>query len=265
MVNLYLNDVLVDVSNDTKFDITFTSSNIDKLTGGSVRGTFSYEIDLPATNLNKQLFYFPELILEDSFDDAIEKTARLEVNGNVILNGFARIKSTIVNNSLISYSVILYEGNSGWISQMKDKDLTELSNISDYDHIYNETNQTLSEDLANGLPYAYPLINLGRNTKGVSEWSIEDRYPAFSVWWIYQQIFKDAGYTIESNFINSDFFKRLFVTTDKIPERSVEETRPHKFNVRKTGVTYLSYDGDDSLYNIITRVPFNNAEPTLAY
>lgn len=273
MVNLYLDNELIDLSEESTFDLTYACANIDKLEGGNVRGTFSYEINLPATNRNKKLFFFPELILEDSFDDAIEKTAKLEIGGNLILNGFARIKNTIINNSIVSYSVILYEGNAGWISQIKDKDITDLSNIADFDHVYTRQNMALSDWKANNLPYAYPVINFGENQKGVNEWSVEDRYPAFSFYWVYNQIFEDIGYSIESNFINSDFFQRLYFTADKVPERSIEDLRPHKFNVRHSQPIYntykvplyLSQNGDNIRYNVITRVPFNNAEPSLAY
>jgi len=229
-IQLFLDGTEIDLTQENQISINYACADIDKLEGNATKGSFSYEITIPATDSNKKFFYFPELILEDSFDASTEKEALLEVDGTPILRGYARIKSIIKDGSIANYKVILYEGNSGWISALKDQSIKDID-FANYDQIYNKVNQQSTNSFIPNTFVSYPLIHLGKLTKGETEWSVEDRYPAFNLRTIFNRIFKDAGYTVVSDFIDSEFFSRLYMTTDKVPERKKSELEPHKFKV----------------------------------
>lgn len=272
-IQLYLDGTEIDLNESNSIGINYACADIDKLESNSTKGSFSYEITIPATETNKKFFYFPELILEESFDASTEKEALLEVDGTPILRGYARIKSTVKDGKVSNYQVILYEGNSGWISSLKDQSIKDID-FSKYDEVYNKENQQYNNFYVPNTFLGYPLINLGKLTKGETEWSIEDRYPSFNLKIILYNIFKNAGYSIESDFLDSDFFSRLYLTTDKIPERRKSELEPHKFNVVKdpflrdsNGDVISDYTGSgvnqnyktysiQLVENTVTKVPF---------
>ena len=70
---LYLDNVEIDLYGQSGISINYSNGDIDKLLSGSTKGTFSYEITIPATKTNKKYFFFPELILDESFDDTTQK------------------------------------------------------------------------------------------------------------------------------------------------------------------------------------------------
>ena len=229
-IQLFLDGTEIDLTQENQISINYACADVDKLEGNATKGSFSYEITIPATDSNKKFFYFPELILEDSFDASTEKEALLEVDGTPILRGYARIKSIVKDGSISNYKVILYEGNSGWISALKDQSIKDID-FTNFDHIYNKVKQQETNFFIPNKFVSYPLIHLGKLTKGETEWSVEDRYPAFNLRTIFNRIFSDAGYTVVSDFIDSEFFARLYMSTDKVPERKKSELEPHKFKV----------------------------------
>ena len=243
MVELFLDGSLIDLYEDNGITLNIFNSELDKFVSGSTKGTFSYDITIPATKNNKKLLYFPELILDESFDDSTEKEALLQIDGNVVLNGYARIKSTVIDNEIINYSIVLHEGNGSWIGNIKDKSIREI-NYKEYNHIFNKANQIESEVHKAGQLVTYPVINFGRPEKGEDHWSVEDRYPAFNVSKVFRDIFKEAGYFVSSDFIDSDFFKKLWFTCSERPKRRQEDLDPHKFKVLN-GVLDLVVDGTD--------------------
>ena len=143
-IQLYLDGTEIDLTQENQISINYACADVDKLEGNATKGSFSYEITIPATDSNKKFFYFPELILEDSFDASTEKEALLEVDGTPILRGYARIKSIIKDGSISNYKVILYEGNSGWISALKDQSIKDID-FTYFDHIYNKVKQQSGE------------------------------------------------------------------------------------------------------------------------
>ena len=97
--------------------------------------------------------------------------------------------------------------------------------MSEYDHIYNKTNQTNSwatsiikngstyVNFSSGNPtgegYVYPMIDYGFGN-GTS-YDVRHFYPAVYVKTIIDKIFSEAGFQYESTFFTSQFFKRLII------------------------------------------------------
>ena len=251
MTILYLDDEAIDLYGNSGISLNFAHADLDRLSSGNTKGSFSFEIVIPATKATSKAFFFPELVLDESFDATTEKSARLEVNGAVQLQGFARIKATVINGEIASYKIVLYEGNSSWINNIKDKKITDID-YSNYNHIYDRNTMTSYENIDSIVGdqlVSYPVLNLGTPLAGEGIWSVEDRLPSFRVWKVFTDIFKDAGYTINSNFINSEFFKSLWFTAENLPERTKAEVEAHKFRVGSNGNDYLSVDGNDAYLN----------------
>lgn len=223
---LFIEDQLVDLAG-VNTPINFQNVDIEDLAGSSTRANHSFSFNVPATNNNKIIFSFPEEVTENSFDGTIEKKARLEQGGTPYLDGIARISQVKKDGVFTEYSIILIDGNGTWISDLKGKNIQEID-LSDFDHIYNKANVDGSETLNDSSVFLYPLVNYGRPKGGLNNWLVEDRLPWFRTFKVFIQIFTDIGWQISSEFINGDFFKRLFdspVSQPKISESTVEDNK----------------------------------------
>jgi len=267
---LFLDDELIDLYGNTGISITYAHADLDRLTSGNTKGSFSFEIGVPATKVNKRIFDFPELVLEESFDDTTEKIARLEVDGTVVLDGFCRIKRTVLSKDIVNYNLVLHEGNSSWINNIKDLTLKDLAKLETSEINYSLLNHTYDKATMDAFEFpdnftdplvSYPVIDFGPTVSGTDVWSVEDRIPSFRVFKVFKDIFKNAGYSLNSSFINSDFFKRLWFTAERLPERSKAEIETHKFHVGLNDIFRLSTDGDNKHLNVDVAVPWDIAIP----
>ncbi len=223
---LYIEDQLIDLAPNIKVPVNYSNADIRDLSGFSTKSNHTFSFEVPATKTNKQIFDFPEEVIEESFDATTEKKARLESNGTIILNGFARIKQTFKNGIFTHYSIILINGNGSWITKLKGKRLPDLD-FSQFDHAYNKTNIDNSEFLTDGTMFVYPLVNYGKPKGGFNNWLVEDRIPWLRAWTIVRQIYKDIGFEV-TGFVNEDFFKGLFISpkgSPKIAESTVENNK----------------------------------------
>lgn len=73
-------------------------------------------------------------------------------------------------------------------------------------------------------------------------WTIEDLYPQLYTKTIVDKIFETIGYTYESEFFNSCFFKRLVVPfTGEYYEKSTLQIQEQEFRAGKTGTTNYNF------------------------
>lgn len=226
---LYIEEELVDLFPNIKVPVNYSNADIRDFSGFSTRSNHTFSFNVPATNTNKLIFDFPEEVIRESFDATIEKNARLESNGTIILNGKARIKQTFKNGVFTNYSLILINGNGSWITALKGKRLTDLD-FSQFNHTYTKANIDASETVTNGSFFLYPLVNYGKPKGGLTKWLIEDRIPWLRASKILVQIFKDIDFEV-TGFINEDFFKNLFISPKDAPKISESVIEDNKFRL----------------------------------
>lgn len=199
--------------------LTYSIADINKIESRS-SGT-SKTITLPATHNNNKIFGFGiDVNSSDALDQNKRRTAHIEVGGTVLLRGFAKINKNIVKNrnNIGQYQVVIIGDNGDWKERLSERNVNELD-YSDQDHIYNKTNIDLSETVSTDRDYVYPLINYGAVLGGhpisgnfeVHDVLVEDRFPAFNIKAIFDRMFNGIGVKIDSKFINSDFFKKLYL------------------------------------------------------
>lgn len=101
-----------------------------------------------------------------------------------------------------------------------------------------------------GEGYVYPIFEYDYYTSftipgggRVQGWSVENLYPQLYVKTVVDKIFSDIGYTYESEFFNSCFFKRLVLPfTGEYYEKSTFEIQQQEFRAGITGSTTHNYN-----------------------
>ena len=246
MIRLLINNQEIDTGDDLKAAVSYSIADINKI--DTAEGSISKTITIPATKSNKQALGYPEEINSvTGLDQTQAPEGILERDGTEILKGVVKITDVVNRNGITSYKVVIVGNNAGWKNLLLDKRLPALD-FSDYNHTYNTANVDDSEltDSSGGAlsdeVIVYPLIDYGEFTV-YDEVNLYDRLPSLQCREILQRIFKGIGYTIKSDFVDSDFFKKLYMpfTGDVIKNTLTDaEKQDFKFRIGQDDQFFIS-------------------------
>jgi len=227
-------EIIVNVNGERNYLDTYQSEpislnyNIADLTDINARNSsYSKTIKIPETKKNRQLFGdIADLASSTQFDPNKKTRAWVLVDGVMVLEGYLQLRFVYVDKfkDKTEYEVVIYADNDNFFKALGEKYLTDLE-WSELNHVWSGANirasWTASSD---SLGYFYPLIdygkdydynNIGRIPVGVNPISngipANHFFPATNVKYMVDKIFQDAGYTYESNFLNSSVFKKLYI------------------------------------------------------
>lgn len=205
----------IDLFDEVDLNITYSIEDILDL---EVRTSdFSKDFTIPKTGNNDRFFnYIKELNGDNTKNFLKAIPCQVYWGENVILNGSLRLIA--VRNEV--YQVAL-------TGRFRDL-ITELDNLksidlSQYNHIRNSQNIIASYEYTviengsvtqkpePGQGYVYPYIVNGQSNDIYDQQYIWDSYPAVYLKTIVDAIFREIGWTYESKFLESDYFKQLII------------------------------------------------------
>jgi hypothetical protein len=226
MTRIFIEDFELDVDAGLSNRITYAIDDLQNL--DSKATPFTKTIILPGTaNNNKLLGNIFEFNNSNftfdagsnvgyNFNASKSAKCRITVNGLPILKGVFRLLEVIKDKGSIEYECAVFGELGGFISKLGNLRLEDL-NFSAYNHTYTIANITSSWDNANsGTGYYYPLIDYGGVSTGAygtakKDYQFNTFRPALHTREFIDKIITNAGYTWDSNFFNTDFFKRLII------------------------------------------------------
>jgi hypothetical protein len=226
MYELFIEGQRADINDQISVQLTFAIDDIRNF--ASRETTFSKQIVLPGTGNNNTIFghiaemgsnnpYSPgQPNIGAAFNVAQTSRAELRLNGLLVLRGVFRLTGIIKEGEMLEYEGALFGELSGLMSQISNKKLQDLD-FSTYDHVLSHTAISNSWDNTPGIGYFYPLIDYGlyRETAVVSglndDYDIGTFRPALYVKEYLDKMFEAAGYTYESDFFNSAYFKSIII------------------------------------------------------
>ena len=219
---LFLNNTRVDLKEEVQASLNLMIADIRD--PKSRKGSFSKTIKLPASKTINKLLGGIFDIAEDiqttgiinfvpDFNPNLKCTAILYADGLEQFNGIMRLLSIDrdqQNFAKIIYNVIITGDVSNIYSAMADKKLTDLD-LSAYNHNYSKAIQQATWSATiDGNGYVYPMIDYAKDSS-INGWHVFDFYPATYLKTIIDAIFLDAGFTYDSTFFDSSFFKHLII------------------------------------------------------
>ena len=230
MINkLYIDGKIVQLSESVTIPITYSIADFKN--PEKRKRSSSKTISIPGTQDNKKIFASAyNMSLADfgnglgfTIDPSKRITARYIKNGKEIFNGLARVLEVVIEDGNYTFEVVLFSDFVNIIKQLGDITVGELG-WSEYDHNLNLHNITKSWDTSvkingvdsinyagvkpKGFGYWYPLIDYGYNTSLLT-YNINDLVPYVYFKEIFKKAFGSFGYTIDSDFFNTDMFKAL--------------------------------------------------------
>ena len=182
-------------------------------------------IRLPATTTNDTLFQDWGAVATLNPSAAIFKDFTFENGGVTLFAGKAQLQSSDVVSARYrfkasGYDVDLYGTNADWFFLLKD---TLLRDFQYTDKIYNYaaviTGWNASYDL--GDESGFVLVKW-KEWNAVNQIDIDEFTPFLFIRTIFDKAFDSIGYTILSDFMDSDNFKKLILLTPLIPRYPAE-------------------------------------------
>ena len=222
MIKLFVDDRLVDMDQQTSVSISLGIASVTKIESG--RTGYSKTIQVPMTAKNRTIFGdAAELHAADAFNQAIH-TARVEVDGCVVIEGtpmMTRCASGAHGNGWYRMNII--GAGKEWVKSAADKMFNEI----DIDFEKTISADTVVQSWTWNEPVRFFPVQRDRfdvvNSSldgGVRLLTFSDYHPFINVRALVDAIAAAGGYTIHSQFMDSDFFKSLYMS-GKYPEKEV--------------------------------------------
>jgi hypothetical protein len=216
----------------------------DNVTGlfdlGVLPTDFTRQINLPGTKKNNAFFehvYDISVLNPDTFATNIKVPCYLDFDGLYLAQGYLQLNQVNVyaNKFIDSYVVSVYGALSSFGIQVNKSYLTDLTNLSIYNHTasYDNITASWSGSLFNG-DIVYPLADYGSGyqyTSGQYEQfgmddvqgalTVQNFKPAIRMKRVWDAIFDGAGYTYSSSFFNEPFLDDVYLICNnslKYPE-----------------------------------------------
>ena len=218
----YTNGILgnVDITSSDNFPLSLTYQNFDIRNFNSRGGSFSKTFKIPATKNNNVLFNH---ISKDGNIDS--KNVRADIPATIyadnvpVIRGTLKLTKVLKQTEALEYECNFLGDNMDWASKIKNLEIKELafarSDGSDYifSNVQGLSGNNRDYNQQNSLDdkILYPLASYGEGVSSRNQVFDGDLAPAMYLKNIWDKIFSTQGYTVESEFCNSTFFKSLIV------------------------------------------------------
>ena len=232
MINLFVNNTLVDLSED--FDLLITRSIADIKNPEQRSSDWSKTAKIPGTKTNNILFggifEVEHTVLGSgqfapNFNPNKKADVVVLVDGFEQLRGFIRlIQINVLDHDFIEYECSLHGQTADLFTTLGNAKLSEL-NFDEYNHTLTSTNVTNSWDTSivkngssqafaygEGYVYAQMLNKYGSQNTNTNQWRVDDHVPCLYAKTIVDKIMSNIGYEYTSDsFFTTSRFKRLII------------------------------------------------------
>jgi hypothetical protein len=217
---IYIEDQLIDLLKDIGTDFTYTIDDVRDF--GSRNTSFSRTISIPATARNNKILGFAFELgmahehnmdlpnVNTNFTPSQAAKCEVYIDKIQIFKGVIRILEIITNNGTTEYQCAVFGELGGFITELGNKRLEDLD-FSEYNHTWNVTTIQNSWNTINGSGYYYPLVDYGDVSTNKDDFHVSTFRPALYVKEYIQKIFEGTSYTLNCDFFNTDFFKKLII------------------------------------------------------
>jgi len=227
---------VIDMYSNTNFPLAlnYGIKNITNI--NQTTGTYSKSIKIPATKNNniilKHIGFDNVMDIEQYLDNSIE--VRVSKNHNILVAGRLQVKSALSDTKVREYTITIIGNNVTWGKRFAEEDMCEVTNFNldtnGNPHVYTWTNsfwnfanqilQTVTPAGA-GAVFCLPVICWGEwkkhfhlpNGQTIKKMDLSEVRPSYFVDYLVRHYFSELGYKIESNFFDTDTFKKLIIPT----------------------------------------------------
>ena len=207
-IEIYIDGQLADYD---KVDLSFVYS-VEDDDSLSVSGSYSKRsIKLPATKRNNRIFGNAiELQQPQNLNTKLlSLPSRIIVDGLPLFIGHAQVDKATINKYAKTYEVIFLADNSDWIEQLRDVGMDAITLPSTID--YTGQNVVFFYSAYNNFNGFCFFVPKTAEWQTVGNVRTDEFYPAIFIDYIFRKAFDNLGYTIKSDFFETDLWRGLIV------------------------------------------------------
>ena len=241
------NNQFLDLYEDVSIKVNMSFSEIQDIT--SKNSGFSQSFKVPGTRENNKFFNYMFDVNANNLTFNMQQSVpcTLSYKGETVMDGTLRLLKVYVNNNSVDYEVNVQDEVGLLINDISNKSLYDLD-FTDLNHTYNSTSVTSSWGATytggtttggllngkilygfshNGYIYdksgntittgsnASPLLELSGLPGTISYSGTPMRTtgfkPSMQIYDLTRRIFEQNGYTLESDFFETEYFQRLYL------------------------------------------------------
>ena len=247
----------LEIEDITNFPLALTYSIKDVQDPQSSKGSFSKTFKLPATeNNNSILKSLYSDSLYETFQYVEDQDVQIFVDGMLVLQGKFQVKGTEYKGVPQYYEANVFGANYKWVNALSELNLCDIDFTAGNffpdapttanfgrDAIMDTWQFGLAGETISGVQthIVYPLVNTGQwnnNNSGDAFVAPSDMMPSFYFYNLLKCIFAKQGYTLQSEFLETDWFKRLVSLLPKEEfQNSDEVIQQYSFEYESTQAT----------------------------
>lgn len=239
-MELIIDNRSCDIDEKQAVSINYDAGELSDIESG--REGVRLQLQLPSTPTNDQIFGFAaDPYTGNRFNDTAHR-GTLKCDGATLLSGDVRLLRTETGLQT-TYIIELVCRTSAWAQQAA----TEMFNTLGIDFSERLTPMSIVQSWTNDNPVKFFPVHRDDYTPELSSTellpverllSADDYHPFIALSAIVEAIFSETGYTVESNFMKSEFFRSLYMSGAYV-SRDTNAVRSHMdfFARRKTSAS----------------------------
>lgn len=255
----------VDITSSDNFPLSLTYQNFDIRDFNSRGGSFSKTFKIPATKNNNLLFN--HIYKDGNLDN---KNVRADIPATIyadnvpIIRGTLKLTKILKQTEALEYDCIFLGDNMDWAAKVKNLEMKDLtfarSDGSDY--IFSNVqglsgnNRDYNQQNSSDDKILYPLASYGEGVSSRNQVFDGDFAPAMYLKNIWDKIFSKQGYTVQSEFCNSTFFKSLIVPFNFQKQSEQQNFKYGKIEKSSTYVDLTQFSETNASSNSVAHIAF---------
>lgn len=201
-----------------------------------------------------------------NFDPSKQASCKIFVNKIQVFKGVLRLLEVNINNGTIEYECAVFGELGGFASAIGNSLLEDLDTFNGYNQNWTAENVVASwnaSGVASGMGVVYPLIDYGKckHSGSNKDYHIDAFRPALFVKEMIDGIIADSGYTYESAFLETPYFKSLIIPNNKAKLEQLRKDLLEAYN-SSTITTNTEYIQFNTLSNMSLFTTTNNQQFT---
>lgn len=244
MTEMFIENKRLDITEELSALITYAVDDIRDFE--HKQSNFSKTIVLPGTSNNNALFgHIFDARVSNSYDEDSDNVSTnfnpaaaadciIFQNRMQVFKGTIRLMEIVVDKGQVEYEVSVFGELGSLVGVIGSGKLEDLD-FSAYDHLWTASNVTGSWENVTGAGYYYPLIDYGTVSVAKVDYDIRTLRPALYVREYIDKIITDAGFTWESDLLDTSRFKSLIVPNNQ------QRFQSRTSNIFEVGVTEPYY------------------------
>ena len=197
----------------------------------ALRQGHSVEVEIPSSPCNDSIMCYPADAKAAQHFNQSHHEAQIEVDGATLMQGVVHLVQTVADKQGASaYHLRIYQGGEDWMETMARKKLSETD--LEYEKIF--STETIEASWTDDVAVRFLPLHYDSYTPEQAEatlnpllriMTVDDYHPFLSVEKLTKAIFAQAGYQVESQFMESEEFKSLLISGKYASVSEVAQSR----------------------------------------